>query len=397
MNASSQRPPSLPSSADAAAPTSAANPAAEHTRPAALSEQQALQALAEKGFIHDAAHQLRIPLAGIISQAELALQENDPQQLHQRIRKIHAAAQRGAQLVKQMLALARSEATEPSHIATEAYDIAQLAREVAREWIPKSLSLNKDLGYEGAHSAWVHGNRFMMREAIGNLIDNALNYTAANGHVTVRVQLVAAPQDAAAVLAASAASIASPNQPVLEPQTATAPDARPADAHDRQANTAQSDSSSERPRPPCQATLSSSAPSASPASSASSATPSPANGPSQTQPGNTPASASASNSKRNNNPCRHPPVPESVILEVIDNGPGVAPEHLPHVFERFWRADDEHSSGSGLGLPLVERIAAQHGGHASAHNAQPHGFIVRLSLPAARHSVRGQNQSQSQD
>lgn len=321
MNNSSQRAPSLPLApntvaAETPAPTPAHAPVSTPTPvpdsdPATLSEQQALQALAEKSFIHDAAHQLRTPLAGIISQTELALKEHDPQQLHQRIRKIHAAAQRGAQLVKQMLALARSEADEPSHSVTEPYDIAQLAREVAREWIPKSLALHKDLGYEGAESAWVRGNRFMMREAISNLIDNALNYTAADGHITVRVQLAAAAQHATTSVAAA--------MPISPPAS-----------------------------------------------------------PSKSQPGHPHASSDV-----NDSPCPPPSGLHTVILEVADNGPGVAPEQLPHVFERFWRADDEHTSGSGLGLPLVERIATQHGGHATAYNAQPHGFIVRLHLPAA--------------
>lgn len=330
MNNSSQRAPSLTlapntAAAENPAPTPAHAPVSTPTStpapdPTTLAEQQALQALAEKGFIHDAAHQLRTPLAGIISQAELALKENDPQQLHQRIRKIHAAAQRGAQLVKQMLALARSEADEHSHSATEPYDIAQLAREVAREWIPKSLALHKDLGYEGAESAWVRGNRFMMREAISNLIDNALNYTAADGHITVRVQLAAAAQHATTSVAA-----AMPISP-------------------------------------------------------------PASGPSQSQPGHPHASSDG-----NDGPCQPPSGLHTVILEVADNGPGVAPEQLPHVFERFWRADDKHTSGSGLGLPLVERIATQHGGHATAHNAQPHGFIVRLHLPATQHNDERQD------
>ena len=72
----------------------------------------------------------------------------------------------------------------------------------------------------------------------------------------------------------------------------------------------------------------------------------------------------------------------AITLEVADNGPGVAPSQLPYVFDRFWRADDAHTSGSGLGLPLVARIASRHGGSATAHNAQPSGFVVRLHLPA---------------
>ena len=149
--------------------------------------------LSEKRYINDAAHQLRTPLAGIISQAELALQETDPQRLRQRIETIHAAAQRGAQLVRQMLALARSEAHASNTEPIDTYDLATLAREVTREWVPKSLALSKDLGYEGLQTAWVRGNRFMMREAISNLIYNALLYTPPNGIITVSVKLADAP------------------------------------------------------------------------------------------------------------------------------------------------------------------------------------------------------------
>ena len=233
--------------------------------------QQIEQVETEKRFLNDATHQLRTPLAGIISQAELALQETDPQQLHQRIRKIHTAALRSVQLVRQLLSLARSEAQAPSNNPADRYDIAQLAREVAREWIPQSIARQKDLGYEGLETAFVCGNRFMMREAISNLIDNALTYTPPHGIITVSVA-----------------------------RTAT------------QANT-----------------------------------------------------------------------PATLTLQVADNGPGVADDQLPNVFQRFWRADEQTTHGSGLGLPLVARVANQHGGTASAHNANPHGFIVRLGLPEA--------------
>lgn len=371
MNASGRpQSPSLASSntpaAEAAAP--------EHSGARPPHSDLPEQVLAEKRFINDAAHQLRTPLAGIISQAELALQENDPQQLHQRIRKIRAAAQRGAQLVKQMLALARSESATPNHSADETYDLAQLAREVAREWIPRSLALRKDLGYEGADSAWVRGNRFMMREAISNLIDNALSYTAADGHVTVRVQAVAAAQHAAAstTSAASPTSTGASDQPTLGPQTPAPPD-----TDEQDASSAHNEHGTDCPCPPGQCTASPAALSVSSALSAAPTEPS-ANAPCQTQ-----QSGNANSNACNDRPCQHTPDLDTVILEVIDNGPGVPPEQLPHVFERFWRADDEHTSGSGLGLPLVERIATQHGGCASAHNAQPHGFIVRLSLPAA--------------
>ena len=222
----------------------------------------------EKRFINYAAHQLRTPMAGVISQTELAMQDTDPQKLHERIKKIHGAALRSSHLIQQMLSMARSESPTPKSLP-ESYDIALLAREVAREWIPKSISLQKDLGYEGIDTARVRGNNVLMREAISNLIDNALAYTDKGSIINVSVRKA---KDGV--------------QPV-------------------------------------------------------------------------------------------------VIVEVSDNGPGVASDQLPEVFSRFWRADDQTAGGSGLGLPLVDRVAAQHGGVATAHTAQPHGFIVRITLPDA--------------
>lgn len=105
----------------------------------------------EKRFINDAAHQLRTPLAGLISQAELAMGESDPQKLRERIDKMHGAALRSSHLVQQLLSLARSEGRAGRHQGS--YDLASLAREVAREWIPKSIVRRIDLGYEGVNTA----------------------------------------------------------------------------------------------------------------------------------------------------------------------------------------------------------------------------------------------------
>ena len=75
--------------------------------------------------------------------------------------------------------------------------------------------------------------------------------------------------------------------------------------------------------------------------------------------------------------------PPQVVLEVADNGPGVPPDQLSEVFKRFWRANNHIAGGCGLGLPLVGRVAEQHDGIATAHSADPHGFIVRLTIPEA--------------
>lgn len=58
-------------------------------------------------------------------------------------------------------------------------------------------------------------------------------------------------------------------------------------------------------------------------------------------------------------------------LRIIDNGPGIAPEHLPHLFDRFYRADTARADpgGSGLGLAIVQQIAQAHGGQVNAQSS----------------------------
>lgn len=138
----------------------------------------------EKRFLNDAAHQLRTPLAGLISQTELALRETEPQALHERLQKVHVGAQRSAHLVHQLLSLARTE----TEVTLHRVDIAALAREVAREWTPKAVAAGIDLGFEGEDHLQVSGDKLLLREALNNLIDNALRYCPRNSSVTLRVR-----------------------------------------------------------------------------------------------------------------------------------------------------------------------------------------------------------------
>jgi two-component system phosphate regulon sensor histidine kinase PhoR len=76
-----------------------------------------------------------------------------------------------------------------------------------------------------------------------------------------------------------------------------------------------------------------------------------------------------------------------VVIRVRDHGCGISPEHLPRLFERFYRADKARSrklGGTGLGLAIVKHIAQAHGGRATADSTPGVGSVFCLYLPAAR-------------
>ena len=80
-------------------------------------------------------------------------------------------------------------------------------------------------------------------------------------------------------------------------------------------------------------------------------------------------------------------VPESdgVTLSVSDTGSGIAPEHLPRIFERFYRADagrSREAGGTGLGLAIVRHLVEAHGGMVRAESVVGTGTTIRIFFPA---------------
>lgn len=72
-----------------------------------------------------------------------------------------------------------------------------------------------------------------------------------------------------------------------------------------------------------------------------------------------------------------------VVIEVLDEGPGIAPEHLNKIFEPFFRAGKHQTpdSGTGLGLSIAQTVVQHHQGHISAYNRPKGGLAVRVTLP----------------
>jgi signal transduction histidine kinase len=78
-----------------------------------------------------------------------------------------------------------------------------------------------------------------------------------------------------------------------------------------------------------------------------------------------------------------------LVLHIKDAGPGISPEDLPHVFERFYRADQargvgEPRSGSGIGLTIARELLAANGGRIGVEQTGPGGTTFAISLPRAR-------------
>jgi two-component system, OmpR family, sensor histidine kinase TctE len=234
---------------------------------------------AQRHFLADAAHQLKTPLAGLRTQAELAAREidsgrGDPASMKHSLLQIAVSCQRAARLVNQLLAMARAE--DPGQAMRRVpVDMVVLVRTVLRDFVPRALERRIDLGYEGPEAGEVpvlQGEPVLLGELLRNLVDNALQYTPRGGSVTVRL------------------------------------------LPDRFGQT--------------------------------------------------------------------------LVMQVEDTGPGIAPAEREAVFRPFYRSLGTDVEGSGLGLAIAQEIVQQHGGAINVGDARPRSSVDSAKPPGALFPVR---------
>ena len=156
--------------------------------------------LQQAEFLADASHQLRTPLAIMMTQAGYALREQDPQRTRETLHAILAQLGRSRRLSDQLLAMAHASRTEEAEEAP-VVDLNRIARDVVLQYLTLAHEKNLDLGWrdargddvpedaEGPPAVPVRAQGAELQEVLANLLHNAIRYTARGGHITVRVRM----------------------------------------------------------------------------------------------------------------------------------------------------------------------------------------------------------------
>jgi two-component system sensor histidine kinase TctE len=150
-------------------------------------------------FLADASHQLRTPLAIMLTQAGVALREKDPEQLHTTLRAMVVQISRSRRLCEQLLSLAHANESAPPDDAPDIVDFNSVARDVVLQYLALAHEKNQDLGWVDAReesktaadlphedpAVPVLARGAELHEALSNLVHNAIVYTPPGGHITV--------------------------------------------------------------------------------------------------------------------------------------------------------------------------------------------------------------------
>jgi two-component system sensor histidine kinase TctE len=140
---------------------------------------------AQNRFIGDAAHQIRTPMAALQAQVDLAVAEGVFSGNSLRQRNIEEGTERLGRLINQLLAYARAEASASGVDKRDEVALEVFVERSASTFLDAALSKDIDLGFDIA-PAKIQGVSWLLQEALGNLVDNAIRYTPRGGIVTVR-------------------------------------------------------------------------------------------------------------------------------------------------------------------------------------------------------------------
>ncbi len=140
----------------------------------------------ERRFTSDAAHEIRTPLAGIKTHAQVALRTADEAQRSHEVEQVIQDVDRTTHLVDQLLTLARLD-REALTLNYTAIDLSALADDIVTRLKPEAEARRITLALSGGAAAPVRGDATMLGAMIRNLVDNAIRYTPAGGRVAIAV------------------------------------------------------------------------------------------------------------------------------------------------------------------------------------------------------------------
>ena len=150
------------------------------------------QSDAQRRFVADAAHQLRTPLAGLQAQVEAWAQaarhvgQGDHLSLRvDQLLRLRDATRRTSQLANQLLALSRADALSADAQPLHQVDLKDLCENILALHLDAAAAKGIDLGLD-SRPAQTRGHAWLLRELLINLVDNAVKYTPAGGHITLR-------------------------------------------------------------------------------------------------------------------------------------------------------------------------------------------------------------------
>ena len=147
---------------------------------------------AQRRFVGHAAHQLKTPLAGLKLESELMLAQPLPEDVRERAERIKMVTDRMIRLGTQLLLLARVDPEGRPQDQFVMLDLCEWIRTCGAEWLERANGRKIDLQLEAPdHPVWIEGDPILLRELLGNLIDNSLRY--AQGAKRIRLNVSATP------------------------------------------------------------------------------------------------------------------------------------------------------------------------------------------------------------